>query len=135
MEKVVEPKAKEKKKPSFGAKLMKAIRMSMWRRKVFIGTYWDNEAALEKFIIEKNVIIIDVNRGTDKIHQFDFRLADTRAQKKDRRLILHYIRDHWVLRTLGYIGNGVFGIPYRDNGFCRMLGFKNNMVERMKYRT
>lgn len=105
------PQPKQKKE-SFKQKLLKAIRMSMWKRKAFVGTYWDNDVELRKFILERNIIIIHIERGKDKLHEFDFRLQGTQAQKKDRKVVLYYVEDNW---------------------FMRQLGFRNNMSERVRY--
>jgi len=109
------PKQRAQRPPmklTFRQKLMKAFRLSMIKKKAFIGTYVDNRRNLQKFYLERNIILVAVDHGKERIHKYSFRMEDTKAQQKEKRLVLHYVE---------------------DNFFMRQIGFKNNITELIQY--
>lgn len=125
-------KTATKKKETFRERLKKQFMILCMRNKYFIGDYHTNEKEIRRFVVEGEIVLLDVNRGTDRIHEFDFRLRSTKANKKDREVIVTYVKDPaWIKWTL-VILNVLVGVPAVSNRFMKAIGFRDNRVERTR---
>lgn len=72
------------------------------RRKIFIGTYADNEIAMRKWAAGRSIMIVHVEK--EKLMKYDYRLKGT-ALKKTQKHILFYVHDNIVTRWIGWQPN------------------------------
>jgi hypothetical protein len=68
--------------------------------KTFIGTYYDNEMAIRKYIANSDYRIIAVHRDKN-IVKHDYNLKHTAARKQQKTVVFYY-HDNALTRALGF---------------------------------